>query len=190
MTDFPQMPKTDVGVIESSEYRQEIFNKLLSGWSPARISESLKKKHNAVVRPEDIQEYFTHIPAELSLESSLLAEKFKKIDVQVDAVLDMHRILMLLRERLNVALDLENATGKHLERQKKSGRGDTLVEHRAKMYFAHLVEYLKAMELIGEIRPPAIEAELKPIYQTLRTIMFPDQIEAVEGQCQIVEPKD
>ena len=192
MSDFPQMPKTDVGAIEGSEYHQEIFDKLLSGWSPARIAESLKKRHNVIVRAEDISAYSQHIPAELSLKTSQLAEKFKNIDIQVDALLDMQRVLMLFRERLEVAMEHEVVTGKHLERLREGGNlsTDTLVEHCAKLFFFHLNEYVKTLHLIGDIKPPTFEEEFKAALPLLRTIMEKPVIETVEGQCQIMEPEE
>ena len=180
MSDFPLVPTTDIGTIESSPHRQEIFDKLLSGWSPARVARSIEKRHGIVIPVQDIAAFRETIPSELALKESELSKRLKHIDVEVDALLEMQRVLMLDRDRLNDALLRDEITRQPLEETtaRHDVKQDTIVEHRAEIYFRHLRQYMETLHEIGEIRPPVIELEQRAKIPLVRQLVQ----EAIEGE--------
>lgn len=190
MPDFPQMPETDVAAVESSDYRQEIFDKLLTRWSPARISESLLKRHGVIIKPEDIEAYRQQIPEGMALEGSELAKFVKNIDVRVDALLTSERVIVLLEQRLGVALVHEKVTQSSLAPDSKAKDGDTLVEHRARLLLAECNKFERLLFEIGERRPQMSQefVEIKEGVQTLREMIeAKEALLLVEGEFKEVE---
>ena len=170
--DFPEIPETPVVSVERSEHRTDIFNMLLTGWSPARIAQFLRQRYREEIPAEDIKEFSLHVPMQLRLETSRLAKTLKMVDVQIDARLEMQRIIALYRMRLDTADLREEATGEQLERgQGKGPASTTVLEHRAAILFRACKEYLLTLKEIGDLEPPMIEAEAHVKLPILREIV-------------------
>ncbi len=189
MADFPKMPKTEIASVESSEYKQEIFDRLLSGWSPARISEVVKKRHGVLIKPEDIEAYRQQIPEEMFLGASELAKRLKNIDVRVDALLTMERLIVLLEQRLNDALIHERVTRSSLTRPSDTkDNKDTIVEHRAKLLFTHCERFERLLADIGERGPQVaeeyleIKAKLPALREILQARLAAPEANLIEGE--------
>jgi hypothetical protein len=129
-----------VGSIEASPHKHEIFSKLLSGWSPARIAASLLSKYGAEASPSDIRAFAAEIPPETWLKPSALAQRLKYVDIEIDPIQEMHKLIAFQRERLDDVLLLEKAQGQ---------QQNTLVNDRAKALWKMLCDYVKLMGELG-----------------------------------------
>ena len=148
-TEFPEAPICSLPSIEQNEHKQEIFNRLLSGWSPSRISQTLHKECNVLILPHDIKQFFTEIPLTLLLPPSELRARLKQIDVNIDAVGQMASLLRLVADRLDTALLLEEST------HKKCPKTEPLIQS----YWRMLERYVNILQKLGDL--PTAAQEIK-----------------------------
>ena len=150
---FPVLPASSIESIEQSEHKQEIFDLLLSGWSPAKISKSLYKQYGEVVPPHDIKGFLDELPPALLLPPSYLRTKLKQIDLTIDAVGELGRVLRLQSERLDTALVLEDV----------AGRPFPLTDRLSRIYWRMLLDYVDKLQSLGDLpKAPAKFEEVMP----------------------------
>ncbi len=151
---FPEPPDSGIEEIEESEHKEEIFAKLLSGWSPTRVAMSLRRQYNEVIDPRDILAFLAKIASEQRLDEGELRKRYKGVDVEVDALLEIQMVLRLQKDELDAALLQERL------RKKADGvlGNDIESNRRVRMamgkYWEMLLEYIITMHKIGELPEP------------------------------------
>lgn len=142
---FPILPETSVEVVEASQFKQEIFNRLCSGWSPARVSSWLRDTYQEEVSPAAINRFFDEIPTIYILPPTLIKQRLAMLDVQADSATELGRVLRLQEERL-AAHHLVAELSPTSEGKQAFG-----IQYRKdlKLYFDMLVEYTKLMQSLG-----------------------------------------
>jgi len=154
MNNFPEAPKTDIEVIENSPHKEEIFAKLLSGWSPARIVYWMYNRYGKTgITITEVLQFARAIPEDMWLESSKLDAKFHGIDIELDAITEMHRVLRFAKSRLDDALLLEGAT---------TTTHEEVVERRARLYWSMLMDFGKLAAASGILVPETVILPSKP----------------------------
>ncbi len=149
---FPVLPVTEIPAIEACEHKREIFDLLLSGWSPAKVARNLYKQHGVVMAPHEIANFLTVIPPAMLLPPSYLRKRLKQIDITIDAVGELGRLLALQSERLDAALVLEEVTQKPLP----------LTDKLTKTYWKMLLEYTDKLQSIGDLPTEPVKIEAGP----------------------------
>ena len=165
----PKLPVVRNDEIENSPYKRDIFNRLLSGWSPGRISKHLKEYTGAFVSVEAIEALREGMEPLEALDESLLASMQKFIDVEIDPELEMARTLVLQRSRLEASMVLDDAvsidsksTGTEIGRYWKMLR--EFVEARAEMKARPIVVIAPRNEKLPTLRRlvegPVVDGEV------------------------------
>ena len=106
----PTAPETEIAAIKNSEHRQTIFNCLANNWSAARVHAYLMQTAQVDISTRDVQAFRDQLDDDVFLPISYLQSKFKELDIEVDAVGELARLLKLKAERLDTALFLESVT--------------------------------------------------------------------------------
>jgi hypothetical protein len=138
---FPLAAATDIPVLASSEHLQDIFEMLLCGWSPSRISKHLLKLYGETIAPAAIMQYLNDIPPALLLPSSYLRRRINQIDMQIDATGEMAKLLKLASDRLDEATSCEDITGIHTP----------TVDRLMLQYWDMLCKYVLMMQSLGDM---------------------------------------
>jgi len=125
--------------IENSEHKQDIFNCLANNWSAERIHAFLLQTDGTNISIDAIKEYRNSLPDDVFLPITYLQSKFKELDIEVDAVGELARLLKLKAERLDMALFLESCTHPL----------NPIVDEQARGYWNLLREYLAIQKGLG-----------------------------------------
>ena len=133
-------PDTDIPTIKNSEHRQTIFNCLANNWSAARVHAYLMQTAQVDILTRDIQAFREQLDDNVFLPISYLQSKFKELDIEVDAIGELARLLKLSQERLDMALFLESVTVTPL---------NTIVDQQKREYWNLLKEYLAIQKGLG-----------------------------------------
>jgi hypothetical protein len=136
---------------------------LSSGWSASRVHQHIKLVYRVMVPLVDIKAYRELIPSEAMLPPVPLKEQFQDIDIEIDAVGEMGRLLRLSAERLQDALLVEELT------EERVPYLDTAV----KVYWKMLREYVETKQTLGvlPIAEKAVEVSVTaPPQQTQLTL--------------------
>lgn len=178
--DFPVLPETSVEVIEASSFKQEIFDRLCSGWSPPRVSAWLGDTYNEEISPAAINRFFGEIPTIYVLPPTLVKSRLAMLDVQIDSVTELGRVLRMQEERLAAHHLLEELTGGGPETLRKLGppyRKDL------RLYFSMLVDYTKLMQSLGvfSTEPQKFDVALKEKLPTLGELLQAEAEAEAEG---------
>jgi len=148
-TKFPIAPNTDDPSIHP--YRQEIFNKLVSGWTPGRVASILSAYYGAEITEKSVTEYREKIPDEVAIRVPYLHKLLHLIDIEVDPMGEMQRVLKLAAMRLDYALEREeeakNRTEEPLTPAQLRKMGDR-VDKATKLYWKFLGDYVERIALI------------------------------------------
>lgn len=104
------VPETEIPVIKNSEHRHLIFNCLANNWSAERVHAYLMQTVQVDIPVMAIQEYRDSLDKDAFLPISYLQSKFRELDIEVDAIGELARLLRLQAERLDMALFLESCT--------------------------------------------------------------------------------
>ena len=148
---FPEPPQTNIVSVETSEHKREIYAQLQSGWSPTRVSMFLRRKYNELIDPRDLLAFLAQIASDDLLSPGILREKFKNVDVDVDALLEMHLLLRLQRENLDAALQHKQIIeGGNLPTDVINATIDKITQR----YWKMLIEFQELMLETGELPPP------------------------------------
>jgi hypothetical protein len=131
-------------------YATEVHDMLCSGWSPQRVCAHLISRRHAQVPIQDIILFKDTIPQSEFLPVSELAKRFKELDIEVDAVGEMGRLLRLAADRLGVAMSLETSTGQRIP----------YVDVASRNYWTMLREYVETRQGLGELPQAAKSASL------------------------------
>lgn len=132
-------------------YEIQIRNMLCSRWSPERVVSQMQTSYGVSVPVQDVVEFLESIPEEymLPVAKETLQERFKRLDLEIDATGEMARVLRMASERLGVALKLEDTVG---ERQ-------PYVDTAMGNYWKMLREYVATRQTLGEL--PIAQKETK-----------------------------
>jgi len=148
-TKFPIAPSTDDASIHP--YRQEIFNKLVSGWTPARVASILSAYYGAEITEKSVTEYREKIPDEVAIRVPYLHKLLHLIDIEIDPMGEMQRVLKLAAIRLDYALEREEEAKNRTEDRPTPGQirklGDR-IDKAAKTYWKFLGDYVERIALI------------------------------------------
>ena len=185
---MPSLPKTNILTIENSEYKQWVFDRLASNWSPARVAEVLKREHNEVISADDIELFRRQIPEIMRLKSSELARRYKDIDVKIDEMQELHRVLMFAKDEFDAAVLLQQVQGGKVDKPEKV-QVERHIDRRMKVYFGLLERFAKLRKEVGELRPPVIEVEhrLRLPERTLKQIIDGDIVDVTPKQLGVPE---
>jgi len=104
----PTAPHTEILSIKNSEHRQTIFNCLANNWSAARVHAYLIQTAQVDISTRDIQGFRDQLDEDDFLPVTYLQSKFKELDIEVDAIGELARLLKLKAERLDIALFVES----------------------------------------------------------------------------------
>ena len=135
------LPATSVESVEGSGLKYEIFSLLCSGWSPHRISRHLARIEHIVVPAIDIRNFLNDIPPAFILPPTYLRRRLLQIDIEIDAIGEMARVLRTMEERLSIAVLADDV----------SPSGSTMVVKLSKEYFTMLERYVIARQKLGEL---------------------------------------
>ena len=122
-----------------SEYQYAIRAMLCSGWSAARVAEHLQETKGVQVPVAQIEAYLSTIPEKEKLENSVLQERYKALDVKIDALGEMARLLRLSSDRLGASLSIEVMT------KERIGYTDVAIAN----YWRMLGEYIEVKQGMG-----------------------------------------
>lgn len=143
-TKFPVAPTTDDPSIHP--YRQEIFNKLVSGWTPARVASILSAYYGMDITEKSITEYREKIPDEVAIRVPYLHKLLHLIDIEVDPMGEMQRVLKLAANMLDDALELREEAKEESPAGKRKLTDQ--ITKAAKVYWKFLGEYVERIAMI------------------------------------------
>jgi hypothetical protein len=123
------------------KYQQEIYECLTSGWTPARVSHYIERTYGTQITTADIKAYRETIPKALIIPPSYIRAKLLELDIQVDAIGDMARVLKIMEDRVGTALLQESISGSPLE----------TTNHMIAAYWRMLEEYIVFRQRLGEL---------------------------------------
>lgn len=174
MNDRPDPPTPTVESILRTDTAYEIFTQLTSGWSPHRISRMLAQK-GIQVTPLDINEYMHEIPPAYFLPTSYIRKRLLKLDIQIDALGELARLLRIQEERVGVVLLVEEQNPQQLTTQ---------TSRMVKDYFKMLIQFAELQQKVGELptEPTQIDVTsggepLPTLKELLSTAMDADEAE-------------
>jgi len=129
--------------VAKSPHRNQIIKKIKSGWSPGRISQWLEEEHSELITDKAIRRYAQrYIPPDGIIPPSLIREKLKQVDVDLDVLNDLITTTKFMEQRLDTNLRLESELGVLLPETRKE----------LKNYFDALVKLFDIMVRIGMIK--------------------------------------
>lgn len=135
----PTAPDTEIVAIKNSEHRQTIFNCLANNWSAGRVHAYLMQTANVDISVRDIQAFRDSLKEEDFLPITYLQSKFKELDIEIDAIGELARLLKLKAERLDEALFFETI----------SHPLHTIVDLQVREYWDLLRQYLAIQKGLG-----------------------------------------
>jgi len=148
MAEFPNVDSirsTIAQLEQNSELKQEVFDMLCSGWSPARVSRHLFKTKGVKLTPAAVRTFLDEIPPAFVLPLSLIKTKLLQLDIVVDAVGELNRLLMIQEGRVSAALLVEEVS--------PGGEKSITLEatRLLKEYWKSLMEFVALLQSIGEL---------------------------------------
>ena len=150
-TKFPIAPSTDDASIHP--YRQEIFNKLVSGWTPGRVASILSAYYGAEITEKSVTEYREKIPDEVAIRVPYLHKLLQLIDIEIDPMGEMQKVLKLAAMRLDGALEREEQAKEKEEASPAQLRKmSDAVDKANKLYWKFLGDYVERIALIKGAR--------------------------------------
>jgi len=134
-----------------AQHELEIREMLCSGWTPIRVHRFLKAVRSVEVPLQDISDYLGSIPKAELLDFTALQKRYNQINIQVDAMGELARLLRLTSDRLGAALMIEEASGTRL----------AYVDTVTASYWKMLSEYVEIQQSIGEL--PSTKGSNPPV---------------------------
>jgi len=132
-------------------YEQEIREMLCSGWTPARVVRFIKQARTVDIAIDDVSDYLIQIPKEDIVDFSALQRRYKNLDLQVDAMGELARVLRLVSDRLASAVHVEDMTKTRL----------AYVDTATQLYWRMLVEFAELQQSLGDL--PSIKHGSPPV---------------------------
>jgi len=146
-TTFPTAPDTEDASIRP--FRQEIFNKLVSGWTPSRVASILSAYYGMDITEKSVTEYREKIPDEVAIRVPYLHKLLHLIDIEIDPMGEMQRVLKLAAMRLDGALEREEeAKGGGKATPGQLRKMSDMVDKANKLYWKFLGDYVERIALI------------------------------------------
>jgi len=134
-----QTPDTDVPAIENSEHKEVIFNCLANNWSAGRVHAYLMQTVGVNIPTSAIQAFRDQLDDSIFLPMTYLQSKFRELDIEVDAIGELARLLKLKAERLDMALFLESCSHPLF----------SIVDQQLREYWGLLKQYLAIQKGLG-----------------------------------------
>ena len=158
--------------ILGSKYKEEIEECLKSGWSPESVVRWLKERYGAhgpdLPSARALYRYrHRYIPTDKIVPASLIREKLKEVDYQVDLLETLGRATWLLEQRL--------ACGWQLEQETSNGALSPNTDRAALTLLEYLREYRRVAQDLG-ILPAKPEQLLMEVHQTQEIVASPEQL--------------
>jgi len=161
---FPRMPETSVESIANLEdtVRDELFAMLCSQVSPSRCAHALYRQHALLIPVADIEEFQREIPEEFFLEASALAKEQQNVDVALDPVQMLARLLRqeyLALEAMILAMQV-------------SQNGPTAAEVDEKMdrFFERVEQYVQLRQKLGELPTEPLKIDVHKTEEPLPSV--------------------
>jgi len=134
-----ELPATSIATIENSEHKHVIFNCLANNWSAARVHIYLMQTAHVDIPISTIQAFKDELNEDDFLPITHLQRRFRDLDIEVDAIGELARLLRLKAERLDAALFLESVTHPL----------HTIVDQQLHEYWDLLKQYLAIQKGLG-----------------------------------------
>lgn len=178
--DFPVLPRTNIEVVEESEYKQDIFDRLCSGWSPARVSAWLRDTFGVQIAAASITRFFEEIPDVYILPPTVVRQRLLGLDVKIDSLTALGQTLRLMEERLEAYETTFDVATKDANLRKL----DANYRKELKTYFDMLVDYTKLLQGLGLYTSIAQRPEAPPKAEepTLRDLLKEKQAAVEEAE--------
>lgn len=128
--------------VEGSEHQELIHQMLCSDWHPWRVAAEIERQYGVSYAPEDIKAYLATIPDEELLPAGRLRRHFQNKQVISDPLMELHTLLRFSRERLEAAIDREEAEGKELSPE---------VQNYLQQHWERAIQF---QEIVERIQPP------------------------------------
>ena len=157
--DFPNVDEITTSVAElqsNPTLKQEVFDMLCSNWSPARVSRHLFRTKGVKLTPSAIRTFLDEIPPAFVLPPSFIKTKLLQLDVIVDSVGELGRMLKVQEERVSAALLLEDITPGGAKGNSITIEATRLIEKYEKSLHA----YTTLMQSIGELPEEPMKVDL------------------------------
>jgi len=167
-------PQTNVLTIENSEHKQTIFNCLINNWSPARTHTYLIRTAGVSIPVDAIKEYREQLDETDFLPITYLQSKFREIDIEVDAIGELARLLKLKAERLDTALFIESVTRPLLG----------IVDQQFHEYWDLLKQYVTIQKGLG-----FFTVDTTPVQDLLPVGTPPSEIPTIRALLEIIPAK-
>jgi len=146
-TTFPTAPDTEDASIRP--FRQEVFNKLVTGWTPARVASILSAYYGMDITEKSVTEYREKIPDEVAIHVPYLHKLLHLIDIEMDPMGEMQRVLKLAAMMLDDALERKQIAEEKKEATPAELRKlEDAVSKAAKLYWKFLGEYVERIAMI------------------------------------------
>lgn len=161
---YPDPPVTDIESVENSAHKHDLFVLLCSGWTAPRVAAEMDRRFGERIPVSDISTFAQAIPDQFVMALSQLQAKYAAIDVEVDTASEMHKMLLLARDRLDDALIHEQVT-----KQQGTGVGRSEVERqsgivkdRAREYWKMLLDFVDRLPIMRDAELPVEAKRLMP----------------------------
>ena len=160
---FPDANQIQTGlpVFESDPaLKQEVFDMLVSGWSPARLCNYLARNRGISLTVQVVYKFLDQIPLDALLPPSSIRTRAKNVDVRVDALGEMQRLLHVAEERAAAALLVEELTDDQDSNRK--GVRKVTVEATALMreYWDMLKSFVDIQQSVGDLARTPVAIDL------------------------------
>jgi len=171
----PGAPQTNVHAIENSEHKQTVFNCLVNNWSAERTHVYLMQTADVNIPVAAIKEFRAQLNESDFLPITYLQSKFKELDIEVDAIGELARLLKLKAERLDTALFIESVTHPLA----------AIVDQQLNEYWNLLKQYLAVQKGLG-----FFAADTVPMQNLLPAGTPPSEIPTIRALLEIMPAKE
>ena len=162
---FPRMPETEIASIAALEdtLREELFAMLCSQVSPARCAHAMYRQHAVLLPVADITAFQQEIPEDLFLGESALAQAQQNIDVMLDPIQMLSRLLFQdykALEALILAMQLSPDSGPTADE----------VDQRMDRFFERVQQYVQLRQKLGELPTEPLKIDLHKMEEPLPSV--------------------
>jgi hypothetical protein len=112
-----RLPDVTGTALEGSPHLHLIYHMLCSNWSPWRVALELKRKHGAEYAPEDIDAFLQRIDDADLMPTTSLMRHLRGMNIITDTWAELHALARYSRERLEHAIEIEQADGKGISQK-------------------------------------------------------------------------
>jgi len=102
---------SSAGPFAGPDLNYQVYRMLVTGWHPEAIAAHLETTYNQIVPTEVIIDFKNKIDPQLFIPPTYLRERYKNLDLQIDPLAEINRVLFLMQERLGASVLLEEIDG-------------------------------------------------------------------------------